>query len=251
MTEREQLEQAIAHLETQRAALGDAVVDVAVVALEQRLAALLLSNGSRQQHQRVTVLSADFSGFTAWSEALDAEEVTELVNTVWTRLDRIILAHGGTIDIHLGDGIIALWGDSASREDDAAQAVRAALAMQEDLGAVNAERGGSPLQMRIGVHRGVAMLGNGSKTGHFAAGGDAVQIAMRLQESAPPGAVVISEDLYRQLAGIFPTLPHKPDPVPAFVVVAASTQTSGLRVNEHALVRPRRPPAGKKTSPLR
>ena len=127
MGEREQVEQAIAHLETQRAVLGDAVVDFAIVALEQRLAALSLS--SSQQRRRVTVLSADFSGFTAWSENLDAEEVTELANMAWERLDRIILDCGGTIDIHLGDGVIALWGVSSPHEDNGEQAVRAALAM--------------------------------------------------------------------------------------------------------------------------
>jgi class 3 adenylate cyclase len=228
MSEREQFEQAIAHLKTQRAVLGDAVVDVAIVALEQRLAALSLSNGSPQQRQRVTVLSADFSGFTAWSEALDAEEVTEMANMVWGQLDRIILAHGGTIDIHLGDGVIALWGVPAPREDDAERAVRAALAMQEELHALTAGKEGVPLQMRIGVHTGVALLGGGGKGGHFAAGGDAVQVATQLQESTPPGAVLISQDLYRQLAGTFPTLPYNletaaSDLVPTYLVAGAST----------------------------
>ena len=210
MTERDQLEQAIAHLETQRVVLGDAVVQVAIAALEQRLAAESLSQSAPQQRQRVAVLSADFSGFTAWSEGLDAEEVTELANTVWTRLDRIILTHGGTIDIHLGDGVIALWGVTSPGEEGSEQAVRAALAMQEELRALTADWEGVPLQMRIGVHTGVALLGSGGQAGHFAAGGDAVQLATRLQESAPPGAVLISQDLYRQLAGAFPPLPYQP-----------------------------------------
>jgi class 3 adenylate cyclase len=202
------------------------VVDVAIMALEQRLAAVSLARSS-QQRRRVTVLSADFSGFTAWSEGLDAEEVTELANMVWERLDRIILAHGGTIDIHLGDGVIALWGVLSAHEDNGEQAVRAALAMQEELHTLTAGREGMPLHMRIGLHTGFALLGNGGQNGNFAAGGDAIQEATRLQEAAPPGAVLISQELYQQLAGAFPTLPYQPQAAaagltPAYLVTGVS-----------------------------
>lgn len=80
MVEIEQLEQAIAALEAQRPALGDAVVDTMIASAREKLAALQAQAASaEQQRKQVTVLFADISGFTAMSETLDAEEVTEVM----------------------------------------------------------------------------------------------------------------------------------------------------------------------------
>jgi len=69
MTEHEQLEQAIASLESQRAILGDAVVDASIAALHEKLAALE-PEPTAGQHKQVTVLFADVSSFTAMSETI-------------------------------------------------------------------------------------------------------------------------------------------------------------------------------------
>ena len=63
-----------------------------------------------QQRKQVTILFADVSGFTAMSETMDAEDVTEVMNDLWKRLDGAIVAHGGRIDKHIGDAVMALWG---------------------------------------------------------------------------------------------------------------------------------------------
>ena len=109
MTEREQLEQAITRLETQRAALGDQVVDASIAALHEKLAALE-SVSLREQRKQVTILFADVSGFTAMSETMDAEDVSNVMNAIWQRIDAAIVEHGGRIDKHSGDGVMALWG---------------------------------------------------------------------------------------------------------------------------------------------
>ena len=84
MTEREQLEQAIAQLEAQRATLGDAVVDVSIAALREKLAALEPMPTAKQRKQ-ATILFADVSGFAAMSETMDAEEVSDVMNALWQR----------------------------------------------------------------------------------------------------------------------------------------------------------------------
>src|SRR5512135_2362351 len=101
MDEREQLEKAISDLDRQRSLLGDAVVDSAIAAMRDRLKSL--SGGSEatqpeQQRKQITVLFADVSGFTAMSETLDHEEVSTVINSLWTRVDRAILNEGGRID---------------------------------------------------------------------------------------------------------------------------------------------------------
>ena len=82
-----QLEQAIAQLEAQRATLGDVVVDTSIAALRDKLAALE-PTPPPEQHKQVTILCADVSGFTAMSETMDAEEVSDMMNALWQRLDR-------------------------------------------------------------------------------------------------------------------------------------------------------------------
>src|ERR1035438_4495066 len=82
------------------------------------------------ERKQVTVLFADVFGYTALSERLDAEEVMDRMNALWARLDPIITRYGGTVNQHMGDGIMALFGAGPTRETEPRQAVRAALALQ-------------------------------------------------------------------------------------------------------------------------
>ena len=151
MAEREQLEETIAHLETQRGTLGDAAVDASVAALRDKLATLHPVRPPTQRKQ-VTILFADVSGFTAMSESMDPEHVGELMNALWRRIDGAIIERGGRIDKHLGDGVMALWSVDESHESDPENAIRAALSMQAALSEFEA---GHPLGMRIGLTTGV------------------------------------------------------------------------------------------------
>lgn len=212
MTEIEQLEQAIAVLEGQRAVLGDAVVDAALQPMREKLALLRTTPASLQpSRKQVTVLFADLSGFTAISETLDAEEVTEIINALWTQLDNVITAHGGRIDKHIGDGVMALWGAETTREDDPERAVRAALEMQSALATLRQELAGNiPLHMHIGLNTGPALLGEVGTTHEFTAMGDTVNLASRLGQAAPIDGVLISHNTYRHVRGLFDVLPQPP-----------------------------------------
>lgn len=197
------LEQAIAAQETARATLGDAAVDAAVAALREKLSELQSQVAQPgQQRKQITVLFADVSGFTAMSEALDAEVVGETMNALWARLDGVIVEHGGLIDKHIGDAVMALWGVEVSREDDPERAIRAALEMHETLGALVATVE-APLQMRIGIHTGPVLLGEVGTTGEFTAMGGTVNFANRMESAAPVGGVLISHDTYQQVRSLF------------------------------------------------
>src|SRR5262249_37054381 len=79
------------------------------------------------ERKQVTVLFADFTGFTAYSDKRDAEEVRDHMVSLWTGLDAVIKGRGGTIEKHIGDAMMAVFGARQAREEDPEQAVRAAL----------------------------------------------------------------------------------------------------------------------------
>ena len=185
---------------------------------------------AEQKRKQVTVLFADVSGFTAMSESLDAEEVTEVMNTLWAPLDAAITAHGGRIDKHIGDAVMALWGVDQAREDDPERAILAALAMQAELAAFRSAAGGrsGQLAMRIGLNTGPVLLGEVGSRHEFTAMGDTVNLASRLEHAAPVGGILIAHDTYRQVRGLFDfqsqpplTVKGKSEPVQTYVVLRA------------------------------
>ena len=229
MTERKELERAIAALDEQRAALGDDVVDTMVAAAREKLA-VLEAQRAVEQRKQVTVLFADISGFTAMSEMMDPEEVRDVMNAIWARLDGVIIAHGGTIDKHMGDAVMAIFGAPAAHEDDPERAVRTALAMQRETEDWNLEIGESkpPISIRIGIHTGPVLLGVVGTTAEYTAMGDTVNLAQRLQEAAPARGILISHATYRRVRGVFSvwmkepiTVKGKAEPVPVYVVLQA------------------------------
>ena len=197
-----QLRVAIAALEGQRAVLGGPVVEAALWPLREALAALEQSQRAEQQRKQVTVLFADVSGFTAMAEKMDAEDVAAVMNELWLAVDRSIAEHGGHIDKHIGDAVMALWGADTAREDDPERAIRAALAMQAAVASFQTTRG-APLAMRIGINTGPVVVGMVGTTGEFTALGDAVNLASRLERVAPVGGILIGHDTYRHVRGIF------------------------------------------------
>jgi class 3 adenylate cyclase/tetratricopeptide (TPR) repeat protein len=236
MNEREQLEQAIAALEGQRAILSDAVVNAALAPMREKLAALRAQQPAGQVRKQVTVLFADVSGFTAMSETLDPEEVSATMNALWARLDAAITAQGGTIDKHIGDAVMALFGAPTAHENDPERAIRAALAMQAELHDFTAaERLAVPLRMRIGINTGIVLLGAVGTTAEYTAMGDTVNLASRLEHAAPVGGILISHDSYRHVRGIFEvqsldpiSVKGKAEPVQVYVVRAAKPRAFRL-----------------------
>jgi len=204
MDEREQLEQAIAAQEQLRGTLPDDVIAATVAVLKEKLATLR----PEPQRKQVTVLFADVSSFTALSAAMDAEDVTALINALWQRVDRVLTTRGGRIDKHTGDAVMALWGVDQTGEDDPEQAVRAALQLQEEARALAQER--APLQIHIGINTGPVLLGEVGTTGEFTAMGDAVNTAARLEKAAPAGGILISHDTYRHVRGAFAVVEQPP-----------------------------------------
>jgi serine/threonine protein kinase/tetratricopeptide (TPR) repeat protein len=170
-----------------------------------------------EQRKQLTVLFADFAGLAALTEGQDAEDVGELMDELWPLVDGVVAENGGTVDRHVGEQFVALWGAREAREDDPERAVRAALAVQDAVGDFLARRmpgahagveedEHAPF-MRVGVSTGLVLLGEGGATGGFTVTGDPVRLASRLQQAAPAGGLLISHDTYRHVRGVFSVHP--------------------------------------------
>lgn len=218
-----QIQQTIAELEAHRALLGEAAVTTAITALKEK--ETRLTHPSQTQRKQVTVLFADVSGFTTLTETMDAEDASDTMNGLWQAVDTVILAHGGRIDKHMGDAVMALWGVDEAREDDPEQAVHAACQMQTAV-ATFAQSRQLPLQMRIGLHTGLVLLDQIVSTGEFTAIGDTVNIASRLEHAAPAGGIFISHDTYRHVAALFDV-----ETQPPLTVKGKSEPLQAYRVN--------------------
>ncbi|GCL62986.1 ATP-binding protein [Pseudaquabacterium pictum] len=219
----DQLEAAISAIEGQRALLGDAVVDVAVAPLRLQLAALLRPAGL--QRRQVTVLFADVVNSTVLAQALGPEETLDLLSQVLRRMASLVEAHQGRVLRFTGDGVKAVFGMDAAREDDGERAVRAALAIvasgREHAAQVQRAHGLADFAVRVGLHTGDVALGAGVEADNTAVGA-AVHIAARMEQSAPPGTVRISLDTYAQVRGLFDVEAQDPIQVKG---VAAPLQT--------------------------
>jgi class 3 adenylate cyclase len=169
-----------------------------------------------EERRLATVLFADIQGFTALADHLDIEEVTDLIQEVWLRVDTVIETHGGYVDKHIGDAVMAVWGAPHAGEDDAERAVAAALALQAslaDYAAHSAREGARTLQMRAGINTGPVLSSYIGLRGEYTVMGDTVNVASRLEHLAEPGTVVISESTHRLVRGVFQIRRLSPAPV--------------------------------------
>jgi class 3 adenylate cyclase/predicted ATPase len=224
----ENLRASIAGLEAQRAVLGDAIVNPALAALHQQLSILeaqVVAQAIPAEERRlVTILFADIVGSTSLAEKLDPEEWRRIVEKVHVTLGKVIFDHHGTIGQYLGDGLLAFFGARQSSEHDPENAVRSALDGQQALANLSLSE---KLQLRFGVHTGLVVVGDLGENEHkeYTATGDAVNLAARLQSSAPPGGILISHDTYRYIRGVFDVSPRpiipvkgKSEPVKTYLV---------------------------------
>jgi class 3 adenylate cyclase/tetratricopeptide (TPR) repeat protein len=154
-------------------------------------------DGERRQ---VSVLFADLSSFTELSGELGAEATHDLLNRYFEVVDEIIDRYGGTIDKHIGDNVMAVFGAPIAHTDDPERAVRAALDIHEAIQELSCETG-RDLQVHVGIASGqVVASGTGSGVHReYTVTGQSVNLASRLQEKAAPGETLISDIVYRSV----------------------------------------------------
>jgi adenylate cyclase len=164
----------------------------------------------------VVVLFTDIVGFSKIAEGRRAGSVAALLNRHFTLLGTIIEEEGGTIDKYIGDSVMAFWGAPLDQEDRAERAVRAACRIARKLNADNKRRGRKglkPIRIRIGIHKGPALVGNIGAPGrvNYTLVGDTVNLAQRLEQfgrevddGTPDAVIVISGELAQELPADVP-----------------------------------------------
>ena len=205
--EQQRLQTGIAALEGQRGVLGDAVVNAAVAGLRARLAELRTLGRAAEPEQslkQATILFLDVVGSTALGQRLDPEEISAVMDGALSRGTTIVEAHGGKVLKYAGDNLLAAFGVDGAAEDDAERAVRsglALLALGKSLRAeVLARHNYAGFDVRVGIHTGGVLLGGGVDQ-DASIRGQAVNIAARMEQTAPAGALRISHDTYSAVRG--------------------------------------------------
>ncbi|MCK6547774.1 FHA domain-containing protein [Myxococcota bacterium] len=153
-----------------------------------------------------TVCFCDIQGFTALTDRLPVEEMSEFLNTYLEQVSDIVLRHRGTIERAHGASMMSIFGAPFSYGNDAARAVAAALEMRDAFDAlVKARPNVGPRRLRAGINTGWILAGTVGyqKRLEYTAIGDTVSAAERLEQSAAPGAILIGEATYPQLQELF------------------------------------------------
>ncbi len=149
------------------------------------------------ERRQVTILFIDLSGYTRLSNELDAEEVHALLQRFFTHVDSVINNYGGTVDKHIGDAVMGVFGAPVAHDDDPERAVRAAIAVHASMALLSTEMS-RELTVHIGIASGrVVASGTGSDSHQeYTVTGESVNLASRLQEMARGGESYISKAVY-------------------------------------------------------
>jgi len=182
------------------------------------------------ERREVTVLFADIRSFTSIAEAMAAEELVVMLNDFYDRMVGIVFKYSGVLDKFVGDQVVAVFGLLGDREDQASNAVEAALEMQkatEELMKQRAGEGKKTFSIGIGINTGDAVVGNiGSRNRmDYTVIGDCVNVASRLQKIAKGGEIVIGAKTNERSRREFPisksenlNLRNKSEPVQCFFI---------------------------------
>ncbi len=187
--------------------------------VSQEIAEELLNNPVELggEERVVTVLFSDIRGFTSYCEGLPPKQVLTALNEVLSSISNIIEKHSGVVDKFQGDAVMALFGAPVTGNEDASNAISAALEIVQSL-----EQLDSRLSACVGINTGLVVAGNlgSSNRLNYSVIGDAVNLAARLESLTRyyGTASIVSEDsveaapefVYRELDEVVVAGKQKP-----------------------------------------
>jgi class 3 adenylate cyclase len=156
------------------------------------------------EKREVTVLFGDLRGFTPLAETLAPEDAVDILNVFLTQVVDVVFAHNGSLDKFRGDGFMAFFGAPMRHDDDPANAVRCALALQDRIKSVAfAKFPDLRLHMGIGINTGTVIAGNigSERRADYTVIGDEVNVAQRFESNAGPGQILVTAATYERVKG--------------------------------------------------
>jgi len=162
------------------------------------------------ERKRVTVFFSDIQGFSSLSEELEAETLTEVLNSYLFEMNKIASKHRGTIDKFMGDGVMIIFGDNKSEgvKKDCLRSIAMAVEMRrkmKELQTTWIKLGiKKPLEIRMGINTGYCTVGSFG-TNHYmdyTVLGTHVNLASRLESAAEPGEILISYESWSLIKDI-------------------------------------------------
>ena len=212
---------------------------------KQLLQKLTSSKSSKMQNERkiVTILFCDVQGSTAAAETMDPEEWAEIMNEAFKYLIQPVYKYEGVIARLMGDAILAFFGAPIAHEDDPQRAVLAALDILESIKpfkiAIN-NKWKINFNVRVGINTGLVVVGEvGSDLRvEYTAMGDAVNLASRMESTAEPGTIQITEATFRLVSTLFEIIELGPmiikgkaEPVCTYRVLSIKAEKTQNRIN--------------------
>ncbi|GAB4580497.1 MAG: hypothetical protein Fur0022_32380 [Anaerolineales bacterium] len=156
----------------------------------------------------VTMLFCDVKGSTEAASHLDPEEWAGIINGAFECMIAPVYRYEGTVARLMGDGLLAFFGAPIAHEDDPLRAVLAGMEIIENIARYKDEvlqQWNVAIDARVGINTGLVVVGavGSNLQVEYSALGDAINIAARMEQTAVPGTVQISEETQKHIAPLF------------------------------------------------
>jgi class 3 adenylate cyclase len=163
------------------------------------------ANSLPEERHTATVMCILIRGLSELAAGLDPVLGRELLKGVWLQLDALVEENAGYAIKHLGDQMLAVWGVPSAGDDDAEQAVKAALSLQQAFQQTrkNNRPTYDPLNLQIGIHTSPVIAVHLGLHSEYTVVGEAAKLCCQLAEFAAEGGTLIGEETFRQVRGAF------------------------------------------------
>src|SRR5215469_13298137 len=151
------------------------------------------------ERRHIAVLFCDLVNSTEIASHLDPEEWRDIAAAYQRAAAAAVKRLGGHVAKYLGDGLLAFFGWPEAHEDDGERAVRAGLAIVENVATLN-QNCATKMSVRVGIHAGPVVIGTGGGT-EADVFGETPNVASRVQTLAEPDSVIITASLHRLISG--------------------------------------------------
>jgi class 3 adenylate cyclase/tetratricopeptide (TPR) repeat protein len=155
------------------------------------------------ERRQITVMFCDLVGSTELSGRMDPEDLRDIMTAFQRCVVDTVQRFDGYVARYMGDGVLVYFGYPRAHEDDAERAVRAALDVVTGTAALDSR---APLQSRVGIATGLAIVGDLIGSGDAqerSIVGKTPNLAARMQGIAEPSMVVICDGTRKLVGNLF------------------------------------------------